>query len=513
MPRRVDDDLLPLERPGRGSARRAPASRACRAATVRGRRASRAACGPRGPSQNGQRLELLLGRRLELGAARARPSARGPARSRRSRPESGSSRSSASASGSLALRCCSRNGVIRSIGSREDDRRRPRGADLEQRLQVAQLERDRVLARSRSPRPSAARRPGTRPRRRSPSRAARARPRPGGPSRAACPAGISTSLTSTIETLIPQGEVASSMISCRIALILSRSERSSSSRCWPSTRPQRRLRDLRGRDHEVLDLHDRVLRVDDPEVGDRVHAHRDVVLRDHLLRRDVQRDRPQVDLAPSGRRSGSAGRGPAPSARAAAGRAGRSTPRSYSRATLIAASRNSRTRNGDDDERRSARRSRVPDPTPRSLPSGSTSSTRPRRRPSTRTLLARARAARRRPSRACQSSPWTKTSPSRRACADLADDHLRPDRRPAGAGPARPSPARRPRSRRARARRPRARHGSETWYGAGAGRRASASRRRSAISPRAVSAPWLTTSASIDEKRGAEDQEQRARPS
>ena len=59
---------------------------------------------------------------------------------------------------------------------------------------------------------------------------------------------------------------------------------------------QRRLRDLRRRDHEVLDLHDRVLRLDDPEVGDRVHAHRDVVLGDDLLRRDVQRDRPQVDL-------------------------------------------------------------------------------------------------------------------------------------------------------------------------------------------------------------------------
>ena len=49
------------------------------------------------------------------------------------------------------------------------------------------------------------------------------------------PVGISTSLTSTIETLIPQGEVASSMICCRIALILSRSDRSSSSTCWPRT--------------------------------------------------------------------------------------------------------------------------------------------------------------------------------------------------------------------------------------------------------------------------------------
>ena len=49
------------------------------------------------------------------------------------------------------------------------------------------------------------------------------------------PAGISTSFTSTIETLIPQGAVASSMIACRIALILSRSESSSSSWCCPST--------------------------------------------------------------------------------------------------------------------------------------------------------------------------------------------------------------------------------------------------------------------------------------
>jgi hypothetical protein len=49
------------------------------------------------------------------------------------------------------------------------------------------------------------------------------------------PDGISTSLTSTIETLIPQGEVASSMIPCRIALIFSRSASNSSSWCWPST--------------------------------------------------------------------------------------------------------------------------------------------------------------------------------------------------------------------------------------------------------------------------------------
>src|SRR5438270_48571 len=61
-------------------------------------------------------------------------------------------------------------------------------------------------------------------------------------------------------------------------------------------RPQGRLRDLGRRDHVVLDLHDRALRVDDLEVRDRVHPHRHVVLGDDLLRRDVQRDRAEVDL-------------------------------------------------------------------------------------------------------------------------------------------------------------------------------------------------------------------------
>src|SRR6476660_9434007 len=47
--------------------------------------------------------------------------------------------------------------------------------------------------------------------------------------------GISTSFTSTIETLTPHGAVDSSMIPCRIALIFSRSDKSSSRTCWPST--------------------------------------------------------------------------------------------------------------------------------------------------------------------------------------------------------------------------------------------------------------------------------------
>ena len=59
---------------------------------------------------------------------------------------------------------------------------------------------------------------------------------------------------------------------------------------------QRRLRDLRGRGHVVLDLNDRGLRLDDAEVRDGVHAHGHVVAGDHVLRRHVERDRPQVDL-------------------------------------------------------------------------------------------------------------------------------------------------------------------------------------------------------------------------
>jgi hypothetical protein len=63
----------------------------------------------------------------------------------------------------------------------------------------------------------------------------------------------------------------------------------------PKHRAQRRLRDLRCGDHEVLDLNDRRLRLDDPEIGDRVYTRRHVVLGDYVLRRDVERDRAEVD--------------------------------------------------------------------------------------------------------------------------------------------------------------------------------------------------------------------------
>ena len=61
-------------------------------------------------------------------------------------------------------------------------------------------------------------------------------------------------------------------------------------------RAQRGLGDLRGGEQEVFDLDDRLGRVDHAEVGDRVDAGRHVVAGDHLLRRDVERHRAQVDL-------------------------------------------------------------------------------------------------------------------------------------------------------------------------------------------------------------------------
>ena len=103
-------------------------------------------------------------------------------------------------------------------------------------------------------------------------------------------------------------------------------------------RAQSRLRDLRGRDHVVLDLNDRVVRLDDPEVGDRIHTDRDVVLRDHLLRRDVERHRAQVDLDhPVDDRDQEEEPGPFGSGSSRPRR--KITPRSYSRAILTAAKR------------------------------------------------------------------------------------------------------------------------------------------------------------------------------
>ena len=59
---------------------------------------------------------------------------------------------------------------------------------------------------------------------------------------------------------------------------------------------QRGLRQLAGRGHKVRDLDDRSLRVDDAEVKDGIDLDRDIVARDHVLRRHVLHHDPQIDL-------------------------------------------------------------------------------------------------------------------------------------------------------------------------------------------------------------------------
>ena len=56
------------------------------------------------------------------------------------------------------------------------------------------------------------------------------------------------------------------------------------------------LGQLRRREIVVLDLYDGLGRIGDPEVDDRVHGHADIVLRDRVLRGDVQGHNPEIHL-------------------------------------------------------------------------------------------------------------------------------------------------------------------------------------------------------------------------
>src|SRR5262249_3000982 len=58
---------------------------------------------------------------------------------------------------------------------------------------------------------------------------------------------------------------------------------------------QRSLRELAGRFSEMLDLDDRLLRIDHAEIDHRTDPHRDVVARDHVLWRDIEHAGAQVE--------------------------------------------------------------------------------------------------------------------------------------------------------------------------------------------------------------------------
>ena len=166
----------------------------------------------------------------------------------------------------------------------QDGGRVVRARDLEQRLQVAQLEGDRVLAITAAASasfadawnsPSAAITFARRSRSASAWRAI-----------ARCmPVGISTSFTSTTLTLMPHGAVCSSMICCRIWLILSRSDRSSSSVCWPSTLRSVVCEIWRCREAEVGHLDDRRGRVTTRKYATAFTRTGTLSRGDHLLRR------------------------------------------------------------------------------------------------------------------------------------------------------------------------------------------------------------------------------------
>ena len=85
------------------------------------------------------------------------------------------------------------------------------------------------------------------------------------------------------------------MICCSSTLSRSRSASSVSSSALPSTERSVVCAICEVASRKFSTSVDRLVRVDDAEVGDRVHANGHVVARDHLLRRDVQRDRAQVD--------------------------------------------------------------------------------------------------------------------------------------------------------------------------------------------------------------------------
>ena len=105
----------------------------------------------------------------------------------------------------------------------------------------------------------------------------------------------STCLISTLATLMPQASVCWSRISWMSAVELVALGQHLVELVLAEHRAQRGLRQLAGRGHEVLDLDDRALGIDDAEIEHRIDLHRDVVARDHVLRRHVLHDHAQID--------------------------------------------------------------------------------------------------------------------------------------------------------------------------------------------------------------------------
>ena len=143
MSRRVDDDLLALERRVEVRARPGPTSPACPARGRRAARRPRAACCSSRPSQNGQ-LSSSSG---ATGSSRGPALRRGAGPGGRDEPpERGPRSGRGAAPAQIGVALGSRGTAVR--GRSAPGRRSSStagDAELDQRLQVAQLERDRVL--------------------------------------------------------------------------------------------------------------------------------------------------------------------------------------------------------------------------------------------------------------------------------------------------------------------------------------------------------------------------------
>ena len=252
----------------RGAARGTAVSTAGSAS--RRRRDRPAAAGT--PRRSRRAAGVPPGRARSSGRRRTRGRAPAAAR-RRARPPDGRSGRSGSACAARPRRR-SVTGVVRATPwlpvlqehldqvdrQREDDRRVLLGGDLGQRLQVAQLQRRRLPVDDLAPPRRAASRPRTRP-------AAWMILARFSRSASACFAmarcisgGRSTCLTSTSETLMPQGSVCSSMTFCSVDVqLLALGEQLVEVRLAEDA-AQRRLRQLRGGVEVVLDLDDRLAR-------------------------------------------------------------------------------------------------------------------------------------------------------------------------------------------------------------------------------------------------------------
>ena len=107
--------------------------------------------------------------------------------------------------------------------------------------------------------------------------------------------GRSIFFSSTSVTLTPHGSVCASTISWMLRVEFVALAQQLVEFRLPADRAQRGLRELHRGEQVVLDLDHGPRRIDDAKIQHRADFHRHVVAGDDVLRRNVQRHRPQID--------------------------------------------------------------------------------------------------------------------------------------------------------------------------------------------------------------------------